>query len=100
MIPTQITANGCEVPSAVRAKAAALAQRWPRFDPAVMEVGIVFRLDGRDRLAEAVVGRRRRRAIIAKGRAADFRVALDQLDSHVSRMLRKDREKRKDVRVP
>ncbi|MDE2652252.1 MAG: HPF/RaiA family ribosome-associated protein [Gemmatimonadetes bacterium] len=98
MIPTRITAHGCEISSTVRTQAEGLAQRWPRFDPAVMEVSFVFGMEGRDHTSEAIVSRRRRQAVVASGQGPDFRVALDDLDCHMRRILRKDRQKRKDYR--
>ncbi len=100
MIPTRITAHGCEISSTVRDQAEDLAQRWPRFDPAVMEVSFVFGMEGRDHTSEAIVSRRRRQAVVASGQGSDFRVALDELDSHMKRILRKDRQKRKEYRHP
>lgn len=98
MIPTRIVAHGCALSSRVRAQAEALAQRWPRFDPAVMEVRFVFEVEGRDHTSEAVVSRRRRQAVVASGQGPDFRVALDELDDHMKRILRKDRQRRKEFR--
>ena len=100
MIPTRIAAHGCEISGRVRAQAEGLAQRWPRFDPAVMEVSFVFRLEGRNHRSEAIVSRRRRQAVVAKGQGSDFRIALDELDDHVKRILRKDRQRRKEFRNP
>ena len=100
VIPTRITAHGCEISSMVRTQAEELAQRWPRFDSAVMEVSFIFGLEGRDHTSEAIVSRRRRQAVVASGQGPDFRVALDDLDCHMKRILRKDRQKRKDYRHP
>ena len=98
MIPTRITAHGCEISSMVQTQAEGLAQRWPRFDSAVMEVSFVFGLEGRDHTSEAIVSRRRRQAVVASGQGPDFRVALNELDDHMTRILRKDRQKRKEFR--
>ncbi len=98
MVPTRITAHRCEISPAVRTKAEELAQRWPRFDPAVMEVSFVFGLEGRDHTSEAIVSRRRRQAVVASGQGSDFRVALDELDRHMTRILKRDRQRRKAFR--
>lgn len=95
---TRITAHGCEVGTALRDRAETLAGRWPRFDPAVMDVGVIFRLQGRSHTVEAIVSRRRRQAVVARGEGPDFRVALDDLDSHVRRRLKRDRSRRKGFR--
>ena len=95
---TRITAHGCEVDTLLRKRAEVLSQRWPRFDPAVMDVSVVFRLQGRSHSVEAIVSRRRRRPVVASGEGPDFRVALDDLDAHVRRRLRRDRSRRKDFR--
>ena len=100
MIPTRITAQGCEISLAIRTKAEELAQRWPRFDSAVMEASFVFGLEGREHTSEAIVIRRRLQSVVATGQGADFRIALDELDQHMRRILRKDRQRRKDYRNP
>ena len=96
--PTRITAHGCEVSPALRDRADSLSQRWPRFDPAVMDISVIFRLQGRSHSVEAIVSRRRREPIVARGEGPDFRVALDDLDAHVKRRLRRDRSRRKGFR--
>ena len=96
--PTRITAHGCEVSAALRVRAESLSQRWPRFDPAVMDISVIFRLQGRSHSVEAKVSRRRREPIVARGKGPDFRVALDDLDAHVKRRLRRDRSRRKEFR--
>jgi len=98
---TRITAQGCEIASSEREQAETLAQRWPRFDPAIMDVRFVFQAQGRARLAEAIVSRSRRQPVVAKGEGPDFRTALNELDQHVKRILKRDRKRRKEfVRPP
>ena len=97
-MPTRITAHGCEVDAMLRKRVEVLSQRWPRFDSAVMDVSVIFRLEGRSHSVEAIVSRRRRQPIVASGEGPDFRVALDDLDAHVKRRLRRDRSRRKDFR--
>lgn len=95
---TRITAHGCEVDTLLRKRAEVLSQRWPRFDPAVMDVSVIFRHQGRSHSVEAIVSRRRRRSVVASGEGPDFRVALDDLDAHVRRRLKRDRSRRKGFR--
>ncbi|MDE2762179.1 MAG: hypothetical protein OXQ94_03260 [Gemmatimonadota bacterium] len=95
---TRITAHGCEVDTLLRKRVDVLSRRWPRFDPAVMDVSVVFRLEGRSHSVEAIVSRRRRQPVVARGEGPDFRVALDDLDTHVRRRLRRDRSRRKGFR--
>lgn len=94
----RITAHGCSISSGDRQQAEALAERWPRFDSAVMDVSFVFQTEGRLRYAEAIVSRRRRQPVVARGEGPDFRGALDDLDQHVKRILRRDRKRRKEFR--
>ncbi|MCE2397782.1 MAG: HPF/RaiA family ribosome-associated protein [Gemmatimonadetes bacterium] len=98
MIPTRITAQGCEVDDELRLRAQAISERWPRFDTDMMEASVVFRLEGREHSVEAIVSRRRRQALVAAGSGGDFRAALDDLDAHVRRRLRRDRSRRRDHR--
>lgn len=97
-MPTRITAHGCDVDLRLRDRVETLAERWPRFDPAVMDVRVVFRLQGRSHTVEAIVSRRRRQPIVARGEGPDFRIALDDLDKHVKRRLKRDRTRRKNFR--
>lgn len=99
VIPIRITAQGCEVTQDDREHADALAMRWPRFDPATMAVGFVFRIEGRSYTVEAIVSRRRRQPAVASGQGKDFRGALDELDDHIKRILRRDRTKRREFRI-
>ena len=94
----QITERGCEVNLRWRNRASKLAADWPRFDPAVMDISFVFRKEGRSHTVEAIVSRRRQQPVVARGEGPDFRVALDQLDEHVKRILKRDRSRRKDYR--
>jgi len=64
-----------------------------------MRVSFVFQTEGRTCTAEAIVSRRRRQPVVARGTGPDFRIAMDQLDGHVKRLLRKDRTKRKEYRI-
>lgn len=97
---TRITAQGCEIDSAEREQAETLAQRWPRFDPAIMDISFVFQLQGRSRFAEAIVSRSRRQPVVATGEGPDFRTALNELDQHVKRILKRDRKRRKEFTRP
>lgn len=97
---TRITAHGCEITEADRDRAEGLARRWPRFDPAVMDVHFVFQPEGRSCCAEAIVSRPRREPVVAKGAGPTFRGALDELDQHVKRILARDRKRRKEFRPP
>ena len=99
MIPIRITAQGCEITKDDREQADALATRWPRFDPATMGASFVFRIEGRSYTVEAIVSRRRRQPAIARGQGQNFRGALDELDNHIKRILRRDRTKRKEFRI-
>ena len=95
---TRITAQGCEISKADRTRAEGLAQRWPRFDSAIMDVHFVFQSEGRSSRAEAIVSRPRRAPVVAKGEGQNFRAALDELDQHVKRILKRDRKRRKEFR--
>ena len=97
-MPTRITAQGCEVDDGLRRRAQAISERWPRFDTDMMEASVVFRIEGREHSVEAIVSRRRRRALVAAGSGGDFRAALDDLDAHVRKRLKRDRSRRRDRR--
>lgn len=83
------------MPAAARRRADAIGANWPRFDPAVASARFIFRTEGRTRMAEAIVQRRRLDPVVARAEGPDFRTALDELDEHMKRILKKDRERRK-----
>jgi len=91
----KITGQGCDVPAAARARAEAMAEKWPRFDPAADGASFVFRVEGRSQVVEAIVSRRRLEPVVARAGADSFRSALDELDRRMKRILKKNRERRK-----
>ena len=99
-MPTRITAQGCEITQDDRDQAETLAARWPRFDPAAMRVSFIFQIEGRLCTAEAIVSRRRRQPVVARGQGENFRAALGELDDRIKRILRRDRTRRKAFRIP
>lgn len=92
----QITARKCDVSQTIRDRAEELAGRWPRFEPALSGVQIVFSVDGREHDVEAILSLDRMDRAAAKGRGDDFRKALDDLDKKVSKILRRQHQKRTD----
>ena len=92
----QITARKCEVADEIRERAKVLADRWPRFDRTAQGIRLVFEVQGAHHSVEAVIARARRDPVVATGEGRDFRIALDELDGRVSRILRRDNQRRKD----
>ena len=96
----QITARHCELSDQIHEKAEAIAERWTRFDGAVSAARLVFEIRGQTHVVEARVSRDRQEPVVASGDGADFRAALDEVDSRISRQLRRDKERRKDHQAP
>ncbi len=90
----QIAARKCELTDEVRDRVVQLSEKWPKFDSALSNAQLIFRIDGRDHVVEVILSIDRRDQAVAKGQADNFRAALDDLDQKVTRLLRRQREKR------
>ena len=96
----QITARQCDVGDDDRQRVRDLVDRWQRFESGMMDGNLVFSVEGQDHSVEAVIRRKRTSPVVATGRGPDFRGALQELDDRVSRILSRDRQRRKDRRAP
>ncbi|MDH3224550.1 MAG: HPF/RaiA family ribosome-associated protein [Gemmatimonadota bacterium] len=92
----EITARHCELDDVVREKAESLAKKWPRYDGTSSHARIVFEATGAAHTVDIQVSRDRQEPVAVRGEGADFRSALDEADDRIRRILRKDKQKRRD----
>ena len=84
---TTITARHCEVPDALRARAAAVAERLAARARRPLEAAVVFAAAGAVRLVELRLHDARGDFLVAHGAAADHRTALDRAEAKLRRQV-------------
>ena len=86
---TTITARHCEIPDALRERAAAVVDRLGTFATRPIEATVVFDADGLQRTAEIRLHVARGEVLIATGEADDHRSALDRAEEKLRRQVEK-----------
>ena len=86
---TTITARHCEIPDALRERAAAVVDRLGTFATRPIEATVVFDADGLQRTAEIRLHVARGEVLVASGEADDHRTALDRAERKLRRQVEK-----------
>jgi ribosomal subunit interface protein len=86
---TTITARHCEIPDALRERAAAVVDRLGGIASRAIEATVVFDEDGLRRTAEIRLHVVRGEVLVATGEADDHRTALDRAEEKLRRQLEK-----------
>ena len=86
---TTITARHCEIPDALRERAAAVVDRVGSISSRAVEATVVFDEDGPSRTAEIRLHVTRGEVLVATGEADDHRTALDRAEEKLRRQLEK-----------
>ena len=86
---TTITARHCEIPEALRERAAAVVERLGAMAFRPIEAVVVFDADGLLRTAEIRLHVPRGEVLVATGEAEDHRTALDRAEDKLRRQLEK-----------
>lgn len=92
----QVTQRHCEVPERVISRAESRLLRLERFEPRLSSADLVFTEARNARFAEALLSIDGSDQVFAKGEGPEFRAAVDVLLDRLSRILRKNRERRTD----
>jgi len=92
----QVTQRHCEVPDRVVSRAEQRLKRLERFEPRLSSADLIFTEERTARFAEAVLSIDGEDRVFAKGEGPEFRAAVDVLLDRLSRILRKQRERRTD----
>ena len=86
---TTITARHCEIPDALRERAAAVVDRVGSIASRAIEATVVFDEDGPSRTAEIRLHVARGEVLVATGDADDHRTALDRAEEKLRRQVEK-----------
>lgn len=92
----QTTQRHCTVPERVVKRAEERLHRLERFEPRLSSADLVFTEERKGRFAEAVLSIDGADRVFAKGEGPEFRAAVDVMLDRLSRILRKQRERRTD----
>jgi ribosomal subunit interface protein len=84
---TTITARHCEIPDALRERAAAVADRLGGLASRPIEATVVFDADGLQRTAEIRLHVAGGEVLVATGEADDHRSALDRAEEKLRRQV-------------
>ena len=95
-----ITERKCEVPPKVLQRAKAQVGGLSKYEQRATAAEVVFSEEKQTRKAEIIVHIDGASHVVGRGEGTDFRSALDQVVDRVRRMLREQREKRRDHQAP
>ena len=96
----QITARHCELPQDVRERTEELMSSLSKYSPRASAADVVYLEEKLVKVAEVIVHIDGGEPVVARGQGDDFRSALDEMVDHVSRRLRRQRERRTDHKAP
>jgi ribosome-associated translation inhibitor RaiA len=99
-VRVQVTERRCEVPKVVLARAQEQAEALTKYEQRATAAEIVFIDEKHTRRVEMIVHIDAAEPAIGHGEGRDFRSALDQSLDRVRRMLRENRERRRDHQAP
>ena len=95
-----ITTRHCEVPEDVLERTQQQVASLSKYSPRAAGAEVVFLEEKLDKVVEVIVHVDGGEPVVARAEDPDFRNALDQVVSRISRMLRKQREQRTDHQAP
>jgi ribosomal subunit interface protein len=95
-----ITERHCEVPRNVLTRTESQVGSLSKFEQRATHAEVVYHDERRARKVEVVVHVDGAGQVAAKGEGDDFRSALDQVVDRLRRMLREQRERRRDHHAP
>jgi ribosomal subunit interface protein len=96
----QITARHCEIPADIRERTEVQVASLGKYSPRASAADVVYTEEKLDKVVEVIVHVDGGEPVVATGRDADYRTALDQVVERAGRMMRKQRERRTDHQGP
>ena len=96
----QITARHCDVPSDVIQLTEEHVGALSKYSPKASAADVVYTEERLTKVVEVIMHIDGGDPVVARGEAAEFRTALDQVVDRVSRRLRKQRERRTNHKAP
>lgn len=95
-----ITERKCEVSKTVRQRTQSLIQGLSRYEERAAAAEVVFSDERHTKKVEIIVHIDGSPHVVAKGEGEGFRAALDQAVDRAKRILREQRERRRDHQAP
>jgi len=95
-----ITERHCEIPNRVRDRTESLVNRLSKFEDRATAAEVVYIDENHTRKAEIIVHIDGAPHVVARGEGDDFRSALDRAVDRAKRILRKQRDQRRDHQAP
>jgi len=99
-VRVQVTERHCKVPKVVLTRAEEQAEALTKYEQRATAAEIVFLDEKHTRRVEMIVHIDGAEPAIGHGEGGDFRSALDQSLDRMRRMLRDNRERRRDHQAP
>jgi ribosomal subunit interface protein len=96
----QITERHCDVPPDVEKRTLEQVEALSKYEDRATSADVVYEEVKLTRRVEVIVHIDGADPVIAHGEGAEFRKALDQVIGRLGRMLRKQRERRRDHQAP
>lgn len=95
-----ITERHCQIPSRVRARTESGVGGLTKYEERATAAEVVFSDERHTKKAEIIVHIDGAPHVVARGEGTDFRSAIDQATDRAKRMLRDQREQRRDHQAP
>ena len=96
----QITARHCDVPSEVLERTQEQVESLSKYESRATAADVVYEEVKVTRRVEVIIHIDGAEPVIAHGEGSEFRAALDEVCGRLARMLRKQRERRRDHHAP
>ncbi len=95
-----ITERHCQIPSRVRTRTESVVGGLTKYEERASAAEVVFSDEKHTKKAEIIVHIDGAPHVVARGEGGDFRSAIDQATDRAKRMLRDQREQRRDHQAP
>jgi ribosomal subunit interface protein len=96
----QITGRHCDVPKTVLERTETQITALAKYEERASAADVVYTEEKQGRRVEVMIHIDGSEAVVAHGEGDSFRSALDQVVERARRMLRKQRERRRDHQAP
>jgi ribosomal subunit interface protein len=99
-VRVQITERRCEVPREVLERTEAQLRALAKYEPRASAADVVYEDEKHRCGIEVLIHIDGAEPVVGHGEGADFRSALDQVVERLRRMLRRQRDRRRDHQAP
>lgn len=95
-----ITERSCQVPNSVRERTQTLVEGLAKYEDRATSADVVYSDEKHTKKVEIIVHIDGAPQVVARGEGDDFRSAVDRTVNRAKRMLREQRERRRDHQAP